>query len=232
MTVKPRQVMVVTPHPDDAEFGAAGTVACLVKDDKDVVYVICTNGNKGTSDRQTKPEDLARTRQQEQRAAAETLGVKEVIFLGYPDQELEYTPELRKQLVRLIRTYRPETVITVDPYTRYFWWHHDHRVCGQAVMDAIFPYARDHLAYPDLLEEGLGPHKVNEILLFNTEEPDYRVNITDTLDTKLAALRCHRSQTGAFGQELEKRMRQWAQENAREEEYELAEAFHRIDMWW
>jgi LmbE family N-acetylglucosaminyl deacetylase len=230
--IKPAQVMVVTPHPDDAEFGAAGTVACLVKEGKEVVYIVCTNGNKGTSDRNMKPEKLAEIREREQKEAARVLGVREVVFLGYNDQELEDTPELRKRLVRLIRTYRPETVITVDPHQHYLWWHRDHRICGQAVMDAIFPYARDQAAYPDLLKEGIEPHKVKELLLFNTDKPNYRVDITGIFGLKLKALSCHKSQLADFGPELRERLKQWSRETAKEEEYELAEAFNRIDMWW
>ncbi|MDZ4246157.1 MAG: PIG-L family deacetylase, partial [Dehalococcoidia bacterium] len=138
-------IMVITPHPDDAEFGVAGTVAHWVREGKSVVYVVCTNGDKGTSDRSLKPEELARIRQKEQLAAAKLLGVKDVIFMGYPDQSLEDTPEFRKELVRLIRTYRPLIVVTADPYRRYLW-HRDHRITGQAVLDAVFPHARDHLA--------------------------------------------------------------------------------------
>lgn len=229
---KTAQVMVVTPHPDDAEFGAAGTVAGLVRSGKEVIYIICTNGDKGTSDRQMKVKTLVKIRQQEQRAAAEVLGVRETIFLDYADQALEYTPQFRKQLVRLIRLYRPQTVMTIDPYQRYFWWHRDHRICGQVVMDAIFPYARDHLAYPDLLTQGLEPHKVGELLLFNPEEPNYRVDITGTFDLKLKALACHKSQVAGFDPGMKDMMRQWAEETAREEKFELAEAFHRVDMWW
>jgi len=230
--VKPAQVMVVTPHTDDAEFGVAGSVARWVREGKEVVYVVCTNGDKGTSDRKMKPEELARIREKEQRAAARVLGVREIIFLGYPDQALEYTPEFRKEIVRLIRMYRPETMITVDPYRRYFWWHRDHRACGQVVMDAIFPYARDHLAYPDLLEQGLEPHRVKELLLFNTDEPNYRVDISDTFNLKLAALLCHKSQVAGFASELEGGLRKWAQDMAQGEDFELAEEFHRVDMWW
>lgn len=230
--IKPAQIMVVTPHPDDAEFGAAGTVACLVKEGKEVVYIVCTNGNKGTSDRNMKPEKLAEIREREQKEAAGLLGVREVVFLGYDDQGLEYTPELRKRLVRLIRTYRPETVITVDPHQHYLWWHRDHRICGQAVMDAIFPYARDQAAYPDLLKEGIEPHKVKELLLFNTDKPNYRVDISGTFELKLKALSCHKSQLANFGPELRERLKQWSQEAAKEEEYQMAEAFNRIDMWW
>ncbi len=232
MSIKPVQVMVVTPHPDDAEIGVAGSVARWVREGRGVVYVVCTRGDRGTSDRRMKPEELARIREQEQRDAASILGVREVIFLGYSDQCLEDTTEFRKELVRLIRMYRPETVVTVDPYRRYFWWHRDHRICGQVVMDAIFPYGRDHLAYPDLLEQGIEPHKVKELLLFNTGEPNYRVDITDTFNLKLAALLCHKSQVAAFTSELEDGLRKWAQDTAQEEEFELAEEFHRIDMWW
>ncbi len=232
MSVKTAQVMVVMPHPDDAEFGAAGTVAAKIREGREVVYVVCTNGDKGTSDRNMPPEELARIRQEEQKAAATVLGVREVIFLGYSDQGLEYTPQLRKQLVRLIRTYRPETVITVDPYRRYFWWHRDHRICGRVVMDAIFPYARDHLAYPDLLAEGLEPHKVKKLLLFNTDEPNYRVNVTETFDLKLAALLCHQSQVAGFAPALEEQLRKWSRDAARGEEFELAEAFHRVVIDW
>ncbi|UCG54910.1 MAG: PIG-L family deacetylase [Dehalococcoidia bacterium] len=232
MALKTANVMVVTPHPDDAEYGVAGSVAQWVKKGRSVIYIVCTNGDKGTSDRKIKPEELVKTREQEQRNAARVLGVKEVIFLDYHDQYLEDTPHFRKQLVRLIRTYKPETVVTVDPYLRYFWWHRDHRACGQVVMDAIFPYGRDHLAYADLLEQGLEPHKVRELLLFNTGDPNYRIDISDTFSQKVEALRCHKSQVASFAAELEVRLRDWARQMAQEEEFELAEAFHRIDIWW
>ena len=141
----PTDILVITPHPDDAEFGVAGTVARWTAAGKQVVYVVCTNGNKGTSDISLKPEQLVQIRMQEQRNAANVLGVQEIIFLAYPDQGLEDTPEFRKQIVRLIRQYRPHTIVTADPYRRYIW-HRDHRIAGQVVLDAVFPYARDHLA--------------------------------------------------------------------------------------
>ncbi|KPK47057.1 MAG: LmbE family protein [Dehalococcoidia bacterium SM23_28_2] len=232
MTTKPAQVMVVTPHPDDAEYGVAGTVARWAKDGKDTIYVVCTNGDKGTSDANVKPEELAKMRQQEQLAAAKLLGVRDVIFLGRPDQSLEDTPEFRKELVRLIRTYRPETVVTADPYRRYIW-HRDHRITGRVTLDAVFPYARDHLSYPDLLEEGLQPHKVREVLLWASEDPNYRSDITDTFDIKVAALRCHRSQIGRIpSSELEKWLRKRHEEMADGEDFELAEAFHREEILW
>ncbi len=222
--------MVVTPHPDDAEYGVAGTVARWTGEGKDVIYVVCTNGDKGTSDPNIKPNELARIREQEQLAAAKLLGVREVIFLRHPDQTLEDTPEFRKEIVRLIRMYQPETVVTADPYRRYIW-HRDHRITSRVTLDAIFPYARDFLSYPDLLEEGLQPHKVKEVLLWGSEDANYRSNITNTFDIKIAALRCHKSQVGdnpSTG--LEERLRERHRKMAEGEGYELAEAFHRVEI--
>ena len=225
------QGMVVTPHPDDAEYGVAGTVARWIGEGKDVVYVVCTNGDKGTSNANMKPEVLARIREEEQTAAARSLGVREVIFLRHPDQGLEDTPEFRKELVRLIRIYKPETVATADPYRRYVW-HRDHRITGQVTLDAVFPYARDHLSYPDLVKEGLHPHMVREILLWGSEDVNYRIDITKTFHLKLNTLRCHKSQVGHIPpQELEEWLRERHREMAKGEDFQLAEAFHRVEIW-
>lgn len=224
--------MIVTPHPDDAEFGVAGTVAKWTRQGKQVIYVVCTNGNKGTSDPDLKPDDLVVIRQKEQRAAADVLGVREVVFLENPDQGLEDTPEFRKQIVRMIRLYRPQTVVTADPYRRYIW-HRDHRIAGQVTIDAVFPYARDHLAYPDLLEAGLQPHKVREMLFWASENINYLSDITDTFDLKLAALRCHESQLKSRkAKEIEDWLRQRCRDLAEGEEFDLAEAFHREEIFW
>ncbi len=222
-------VLVIMPHPDDAEFGAAGTVARWTRAGRSVVFAVCTNGDKGTSDRSLTPEKLAAIRHQEQIASAKVLGVREVVFLDHPDQGLEETPEFRKELVRLIRTYRPETVVSVDPYRRYVH-HRDHRICGQVVLDAVFPYARDHLAYPDLLAQGFEPHKVREVLLWGAEEPNYRSDITETFTLKVAGLRCHESQVGGRFPELEERLRRRAAALAEGEDFELAEAFYRVEL--
>ena len=228
----PAQVLVIAPHPDDAEFGVAGTVARWTREGKDVVYVICTNGDKGTSDVNMKPQELAKIREQEQLAAARVLGVREVVFLRHPDQGIEDTSEFRKELVRQIRKYRPETVVSADPYRKYMW-HRDHRITGQVVLDAIFPYARDYHAYPDLIEEGLLPHKVREVLLWGSEDSNYRSNITDTFDTKLAALRCHKSQVGNNPVPgLAERLRERAKMMAQGQDYELAESFHRVEIFY
>ena len=223
-------VMVVTPHPDDSEFGVAGTVARWTAEGKQVVYVVCTNGDKGTTDRSLSAGALAEIRGREQLAAARVLGVREVVFLGYPDQSLEDTAEFRKEIVRLIRTFRPRIVVTSDPYRRYIW-HRDHRVTGQVVLDAVFPFARDHLAYPDLLAEGLEPHKVEELLFWGAEDINYRSDITGTFDLKVSAIRCHESQVREFANpHVEVWVRERCMKMAEGENFELAEAFHRVEL--
>ena len=228
--IKSAQVLVITPHPDDAEFGVAGTVARWVKQGKDVVYAVCTNGDKGSSDPGMTPEKLAEIREKEQLLAADVLGVREVVFLRYPDQGLEDTPEFRKALVRLIRKYRPDIVVTSNPYRKYIW-HRDHRVCGRVVLDAVFPYARDRLSYPDLIDEGFEPHKVKEVWLWGSEDANHRSDITETFDLKVTALCCHVSQVGSMLRgDLEKRMRERYRSFAEGEDYELAEAFHKVEI--
>jgi LmbE family N-acetylglucosaminyl deacetylase len=223
--------MIIAPHPDDAEFGIAGTVAKWTHEGKTVIYIICTNGNKGTDDPEILPAMLSEIREQEQLAAAKVLGVDEVVFLRHEDQALEDTAEFRKEIVRLIRTYRPEIVASSDPYRRYIW-HRDHRITGQVVLDAVFPYARDRLAYPDLLESGLMPHKVREVLLWGSEQPDYFSDITATYEIKMTALRCHQSQVGKHPPEWEQRIRTRYETAGKEKGFALAEAFHRVEIFW
>jgi LmbE family N-acetylglucosaminyl deacetylase len=222
--------LVIAPHPDDAEFGAAGTVARWTREGRSVVYALCTSGEKGTTDPAVAPPELARVREAEQQAAADILNVRTVVFLRYPDQGLEDTAAFRKAIVRLIRQFRPHTVLTTDPYRRYLW-HRDHRITGQAVCDALYPFARDHLAYPDLLEDGLLPHKVREALFWGAEEINYRTDITDTFDLKLAALQCHKSQIKEFNiPDMDGWLRQRCRDMADGENIGLAEGFHRRVM--
>jgi LmbE family N-acetylglucosaminyl deacetylase len=222
-------LMVISPHPDDCEFGIAGTVARLTREGKNVIYIICTNGDKGTSDRSLTSKKLAQIREKEQLAAAKILGVKETIFLGYPDQALEDCHDFRRDLVRVIRRFKPYVVATSDPYRKYMW-HRDHRITGIVAADAVFPYSRDHLAYPELLKEGLEPHKVKEMWFWGSEDPNLKQNITDTIDIKLEALKCHKSQVGDIPPEMGNRMREFAKMNAEGEIFEFAEAFHCVQM--
>ncbi len=229
MTVS-ADVLVVAAHPDDAEFGASGTVAHWTREGKAVVYVLCTSGEKGTSDRNVSPERLAKVREEEQLAAARILGVREVAFLRYPDQGLEDGTEFRKDIVRAIRKYRPAIVVTSDPYRRYLW-HRDHRITGQVVLDAVYPFARDHLAFPELIEEGFEPHKVKEILFWASEDVNYRVDVAGTFDLKLAALRCHESQVKEMSiPDLDGWLRDFCRSMATGEDFDLAEAYHRVEI--
>lgn len=220
--------MVVAAHPDDPEFGAAGCVARWTEQGDQVYFVICTNGDKGSGDPDMTSEQLAGIREEEELAAARMLGVKEVLFLKHPDGDLDYTREFRGEVVRAIRKYRPDIIMTSDPYRKYFW-HHDHRICGQVVLDAVYPYARDRLSYPEHLKEGLTPHAVKELLLWGSDEPDTFFDITDKFDQKIAALKCHRSQVGWHA---EKDLRGWVGTRAREGGQKIgvqyAEQFHRV----
>ncbi len=234
MTTKKADFLVFTPHPDDAEFGTSGTVAKLTKEGKAVVYVVCTNGEKGTDDTNMLPEKLVKIREKEQLEAAKILGVKDVIFLRHADQALEDTPEFRKEIVKYIRIYKPEIVITADPYRRYVW-HRDHRIVGRVVLDAIFPYARDVWAYPDFMAKDLLPHKVKEVWLWAPEDKDinFRSDITETFELKLQALSCHKSQIKEpFKSEMEKWLCKRAKDMAEGEAFKLAEGFHRVEIWF
>jgi len=220
--------MVVAAHPDDPEFGVAGCVARWTEQGDQVYFVNCTNGDKGSGDPDMTSERLAGIREKEELAAAQMLGVKEVLFLRHPDGDLDYTRELRGEVVRAIRKFRPDVIITSDPYRKYFW-HHDHRICGQVVLDAVYPYARDRLSYPEQLKEGLTPHAVKELLLWGSDEPDTFFDITDKFDQKIAALKCHHSQVGRHA---EKDLREWVETRAREAGQKIgvqyAEQFHRV----
>ena len=230
MSDKIERVMVVTAHPDDSEFGAGGTVAKLAKQGCEVTYVIVTNGNKGSSDRTMSPERLVKIREEEQRNAARALGVERVEFLGYPDCELEDTRDLRRDITRQIRRWRPDLLITQNPHRTYNLYasHRDHRITAGAVLDCVYPLARDHMAFPELLPE-VEPHKVREIHVMQWENPHLVVDISDTMDLKLKALACHASQLGNFPS-VEKRVRERSAELGKPKGYVYAEAFDRIVM--
>jgi LmbE family N-acetylglucosaminyl deacetylase len=231
MTDKPiDRVLVVTAHPDDAEFGAGGTVAKLAREGKEITYVIATDGSKGSSDRTMTPERLAAIRQEEQRQAARTLGVERVQFLGYTDGELEDTQAFRRDITREIRRWRPDLIITQNPHRTYNLYasHRDHRITAGVVLDCVYPLARDHMAFPELLPE-FEPHKVAEIYVMSWDDPQLVVDISDTMDLKLKALTCHVSQVGNF-KGVDERVRQRSAELGAPKGYAYAEAFDRIAM--
>ena len=196
-----QRIMVVVAHPDDAEFMIGGSVARWVREGREVVYVLCTDGDKGSADPDLAPERLARIRQGEQRAACSVMGVREVVFLGYPDGLLENTLELRRDIARHIRRFQPEAVVCQDPTRRWYGSvylnHPDHRAAGDAVLDAVFPLARDYHTLPELIAEGLLPHKVRHVYLYpGFDNADVWFDIADTLEVKIAALFEHKTQLG------------------------------------
>ena len=195
MDVTPERALVITPHPDDAEMWAGGTIARWVRAGAEIHCVLCTDGSKGSDDREIDPVELAARRTREQLAAAEILGIANVVTLGRPDGGLEDTSDFRKELVREIRLLKPDVVLTTEPYRRNMQWHRDHRIAGQVALDAVFPYARDHLHFGDLFtDEGIEPHKTAAIMFWGSENPNAFVDIASDFETKLTAAMAHASQ--------------------------------------
>jgi LmbE family N-acetylglucosaminyl deacetylase len=230
----PKIVLAVGAHPDDIDFGASGSVAKWAKDGAEVHYLVITDGGKGSADPTMTTEKLIAVRQQEQRDAIAALGAKEAHFFAYEDGILEVTLGLKKDIVRLIRQIKPDTIVVMDPTMIYisdinFINHPDHRAAGQATLDAIFPLARDHLSFPDLyLEEKLEPHKVAHVLLINLERENYFVDISDTLELKLEGLKRHASQVGDM-YIMQDRVKQRAAKLGAHTGTAYAEGFIRID---
>lgn len=225
------RVLFIAAHPDDADFLAGGTVAKLVKEGRETAYVVVTNGNKGSSDPRVRPEQLIALREAEQREAARVLGVTEVTFLGYEDGELEDTRDLRRDVAREIRRWRPDLVITLNPhrtYNNFPGWHRDHRTTARVVLDCVYPLARDRMAFPELLPDH-EPHTVREVYTIQWEQPSLVIDIGDTMDLKLEAIRCHVSQVGDV-KAFEERMRNRAATLGQARGYAYAEGFDHIHV--
>ena len=229
MTQRIQNVTVITAHPDDSEFGAGGTVAALTREGKSVSYCILTNGNKGSSDREMTPERLVKIREEEQRNAARVLGVETIDFLGFPDCELENTRETRMAVTASIRRHRPDLIICQNPNrTKNFGVsHRDHRVAADIVLDCVYPLARDHMAFPELLAQGLEPHKVKEVHMMWWDDPEIVVDISETIDLKIKALQCHVSQMKDVAA-MEKRVRERNAELGKDKGFAFAETFDRV----
>ncbi|HEX2767419.1 MAG TPA: PIG-L deacetylase family protein [Candidatus Limnocylindria bacterium] len=222
------RVLVVISHPDDAEFGAGPTIAALTAAGARVDYVVTTDGSKGTDDPDVRPEELAATRMAEQRAAADILGVTDIVHLGYPDGYLTPSLDLRRDITRQIRRYRPDLVITQNPQRRLdfnpFIGHPDHLATGEATLAAVYPAARDHLNFPELwTEEHLEPWKVRQVLLTGVEEPNLWVDVAETFDLGLESILAHTSQVEPG--EVEERMRERARLVGEPQGIGMAQAF-------
>ncbi len=228
----PQSAMAIVAHPDDIEFSCAGTLARWARAGTRIYYVLCTSGDVGIDEPGMTRQQAAEIRETEARAAAEIAGAEEIIFLGEPDGLLQPTIELRKKIVRQIRRYRPEVVICGDPTVvwsgdRYIN-HPDHRAAATAALDATFPAAGQPNLFQELEEEGLKAHKVRKVYVTGWGTTDLFVNIEDTIDIKIAALRAHKSQMKDW--DPEPRIKEWATERARGKEMKYAESFRVITL--
>ena len=228
----PSSVMVVVAHPDDIEFSCAGTLARWAKNGTLVSYVLCTSGEVGIAEAGMTKEKATSIREAEQRAAAQIVGAEEVVFLREPDGLLQPTLELRKKIVREIRRFKPEVVICGDPTIVWagedYINHPDHRAAATAALDAIFPAAGQPNLFQELEAEGFTAHKPRKVYVTGWNQTDLYINITETIDVKVAALRAHRSQMGDW--DPEPRIKEWASERARGKEMAYAESFRVVTL--
>jgi LmbE family N-acetylglucosaminyl deacetylase len=226
MAKTPKRILVIAAHPDDIEFGAGGSVALWADAGAQITYCLVTDGGAGSNAPDADLKELVRQRQNEQCEAAAIVGVHDVRFLGYPDGTLQPTLELRRELTRLIRELKPERVVISDPTMvfagNYYINHPDHRAAAEAALYAVFPSAGTRPIFPELLAEGYEPHDVSELYIQFSERPDEIIDITSTMDRKIAALLCHKSQ---LGPEVEKMVREWDAELGKEKGYAFAEGF-------
>jgi LmbE family N-acetylglucosaminyl deacetylase len=226
----PKRAMSIHAHPDDQEFTVAGTLAKWAKAGCEIVSVIVTSGESGSNDPQHGPDykaTLARIREGEQSAADDVIGVKETVYLRFPDGELEPTIQLRKELTRVIRQHKPDVVVTGNPeawfYGNEYFNHPDHRAAAQAACEAVFPSAGTRLIFTDLLSAGYEPHNVKRLYVHGVEKSDTWVDISGTIDIKVNALKKHASQLVDW--DPDKMIHEWAAEEGKEKEIPFAEAY-------
>jgi len=229
------RVLVVTAHPDDVDFGVAGSVATWRASGIEVAYCVVTDGDAGGFDPSVSRLAMRDLRRREQLAAANVVGVTDVTFLGYPDGRLMPTLELRRDISRVIRRFKPDRVVGQSPernWQRIYASHPDHLAAGEATVCAVYPDARNEFAHPELMAEGYEPHAAAELWVMAAPARGTYVDVTDCFDKKLDALRCHVSQEVDRDGGLEERIRGWLTANAREAslpEGRLAEGFLRVD---
>jgi LmbE family N-acetylglucosaminyl deacetylase len=228
---RPERFMVIAAHPDDAEFGPAATAVRWIGQGSVGWLVCCTSGDQGGEDPEADPLELAAVREREQRSAAKVVGYEGVTFLHQPDGALVNDLVLRELLVREIRTFRPDAVLATDPEVLFHGDgginHADHRAAGMAAVDAVYPAARNPMAFPWLARDGLAAHKVRRIYLFWSNQPTVRVDVSATIGRKVDALRAHGTQLREPDR-IEKWIREWAAEEGKPIGAEAGEALRLI----
>jgi LmbE family N-acetylglucosaminyl deacetylase len=224
------RILVIAAHPDDPEYGCAGTVARWAREGAEVTYLLLTSGDKGSKDPKVRPGRLATVREKEQTAAAARLGVQDLIFLGHPDGTLEPTMELRREIVGVIRRVRPHRVLAIDPW-KHYQTHPDHRAAGFAALDAIYAAKQVNL-FAEQLRAGVDPWRAKDVYLFWTDSPDHWEDVTTTLGLRVSALLRHASQTSRDRKGYTLSMRKAAAETAKKAgvDYRYAEAFKLLKM--
>lgn len=228
----PQRAMFIFAHPDDIEFGSAGTAAKWAKYGSEITYILITDGNVGSHDATFDKEKLAETRRKEQSAAAQVAGVQQVIYLGYHDGMLEPTLELRKALVKLIRQHKPNVVVCGDPRSVFpsddYINHPDHRAAAIAAVEAVFPACEMRLLYPEFEAEGIMPHKVNHVYISYAPDANVYVDISETMPLKIEALRQHSSQFGDW--DPSEMVTNWSKETGKQVGFAYAEAYRRLTL--
>ncbi|HEY8369944.1 MAG TPA: PIG-L deacetylase family protein [Thermodesulfobacteriota bacterium] len=228
----PRRVVAIAAHPDDLDFGCAGTLALWARQGAEVTQLLVTSGDKGFED--DRPlEEKQEIREREQRAAAREIGARPPYFLRFPDGEVENTPALRREIVRVLRAVRPDTVLTFDPanlaFDNFYRYHPDHRAVAMAAYDALYPATGNRNFFPELLLEGLEPHKVKVVYFISPQQPDVWIDISSTFDRKVAALRAHASQI-KDPEAIAEYVADWARRVGAPKGLPLAESFRRLEV--
>ena len=226
-----KKILVFSAHPDDLDFGCAGTVAKMTKEGKEVVYCIITNGEKGIQKVNKARGAMVVMRKIEQKEAAKVVGVHKVIFLRETDGDLENTKGVRRKIVKAIREVKPDIVFSFDPanlsFDSFYLFHRDHRMAAEAVFDAMYPAAGSSAFFPEIEKAGLRPHQIQEVGFFGTANPNTSINSSKTIDRKIKALRSHKGQIKDMA-EMEKRIRSRARQEGKKRKMKYAESFRRL----
>jgi LmbE family N-acetylglucosaminyl deacetylase len=231
MNKKKKKFLVFSAHPDDLDFGCAATVAKLTSEGNEVVYCVITNGEKGTQKVNHTKQQMVKLREKEQCAAGAAVGVRNVVFLRQTDGNLEHTSEVRKKVIRVIRETKPDIIISQDPgnhsFDSFYRFHRDHRITAEIVFDAIYPAAGSKAFFPELINEKVHPHQIEEVWFYGTDRPNLFVNITNTIEKKIEALRCHDSQFHDF-EKLADHVYQNARTQGKKKKMIHAEGFRKL----